>query len=78
MVLASDTPAFQEVCGDAALYFNPLNVNELADKLRLVTSHTTEYGRLEEVRKKGIERARKFSWEKMAKETLEVYNSLVL
>jgi len=75
LVLASDIPALKETCGDAALYFNPLSIDELAGKLRIVTSHTTEYGGLEELKKRGVERARKFSWRKMAKETLKVYES---
>ncbi|MBF8249956.1 MAG: hypothetical protein HW400_557 [Candidatus Levybacteria bacterium] len=77
LVLASDIPALKEVCGGAALYFNPLSVNELVDKLNLITSHTTEYRALEELRKKGIERAKLFSWRKMAKETLKIYESCV-
>lgn len=78
LVLASDIPPLRETCGNAALYFNPLSIDELTDKLNMLTSHTTEYGWLEKIRRKGIERARKFSWRKMAKETLWVYNSLAL
>lgn len=78
LVLASDIPSLKEICGGAALYFNPLSINELVDKLKMVTLHTTEYGGLEEIRKRGIERAKLFSWEKMAEETLKAYNSLEL
>lgn len=77
LVLASDIPSLKETCGNAALYFNPLSIDELADKFRMVSLHTTEYGRLEELRKKGVERARKFSWRKMAEETLQVYEDSV-
>ncbi|KKQ38253.1 MAG: hypothetical protein US55_C0010G0001, partial [Candidatus Levybacteria bacterium GW2011_GWC2_37_7] len=49
----------------------------LADKLSMIAIHNTEYKELEEVRKRGIERARKFSWQKMARETLKVYESCV-
>src|SRR3989338_9629 len=77
LVLASNIPSLKEVCGDAALYFNPLSINELADKLSMIAIHNTEYKELEEIRKRGIERARKFSWQKMARETLKVYESCV-
>lgn len=73
LVLASDIPSLKETCGDAALYFNPLSIDELAEKLNMVTLHTTEYGGLEELRRRGLERAKMFSWKKMAKETLGVY-----
>jgi glycosyltransferase involved in cell wall biosynthesis len=39
-VLASDIPVCREICGDAALYFNPCDANDLADKiLRLKNDH---------------------------------------
>lgn len=78
LVLASNIPALKEICADAAIYFNPLSVDELVDKLNMVTSHTTEYGGLENLKKKGAERIKLFSWEKMAKETLKIYSSLAL
>jgi len=73
LVLASDIPSLIETCGNAALYFNPLNINDLADKLSMVSLHTTEYGELERLRREGVRRAKLFSWRKMAKETLVVY-----
>lgn len=73
LILASDIPSLKETCGNVALYFNPLSIDELSEKLNIVTSHTTEYGMLEELRKKGIERAKFFSWKKMVQQTLAVY-----
>ncbi|OGH24806.1 MAG: hypothetical protein A3B47_00195 [Candidatus Levybacteria bacterium RIFCSPLOWO2_01_FULL_39_24] len=75
LVLASDIPSLREICGNAALYFNPLSIDELTKKLNMVTSHTTGYGRLEEIRKRGIERVKLFSWRKMARKTLKIYES---
>ena len=77
LVLASDIPSLKEICGDVALYFNPLSIDELTEKLRTVTLHTTEYEGLEELRRKGVERARLFSWQKMAKKTLGVYEGCI-
>lgn len=72
IVLASDIPALKEVCGDAAIYFNPLDVVDIRKNLELIVND-------EELRKKmigkGYKQVKKFSWEKMAKETFEVYES---
>lgn len=76
LVLASNIPSLRETCDNAALYFNPLSVKELSDKLRAVTLYTREYGRLEELRRRGVERAKLFSWQKMAKETLKIYEEI--
>ena len=74
LVLASDIPSLREVCADAVIYFDPLNVDDLSKKLTMIKFHTTEYGGL---REKGLERAKLFSWEKMAKQTLAIYEQSV-
>lgn len=72
-VVASDSSCLPEIYGQAAIYFNPLDVNDIASKIEIMI-------RGEKLRKGlialGKKRAGAFSWEKMAKETLAVYNSL--
>jgi glycosyltransferase involved in cell wall biosynthesis len=72
-VILSDIPAFREVSGNAAFYFNPYSVDAIAERMNYV------YGATEKTRqdhiKKGLERVKEFSWEDMAKKTLGVYNS---
>jgi len=64
-----------EVCGDAALYFNPTSPEELASViLRLLSDADLRQG-LEE---RGRCRAARFSWDRCAAETLEVIEGLVL
>ncbi len=75
LVLASNIPALREICGDAALYFNPFDVGDLTEKLKAIHSNDT-YHYSKNIQK-GIERAKMFSWEKMAKETLVVYESCI-
>jgi glycosyltransferase involved in cell wall biosynthesis len=62
-VLTSKQSSMQEVGGDAALYFDPHDANDMADKLMLI------YKR-EDLRKKlvlaGLERAKAYSWDKTA------------
>lgn len=69
----SDIPAFREVCGETAIYFNPKDEKDIADKLDLALKLSPE--KRGELIKKGRELLKKFSWRKMAEETLEVYNS---
>jgi alpha-1,3-rhamnosyl/mannosyltransferase len=69
-VVCSNAGAFPEVCADAALYFDPLDVDSMADALRRVV--TDSELRLELVRK-GQAREAEFSWRRSAEQTLAVY-----
>lgn len=71
LVLASDTPVFHEICQDVALYFDPHHISTIAQALELVYKQRN----FSEKKRKGKLLAKKFSWEKMAKETLAVYES---
>jgi glycosyltransferase involved in cell wall biosynthesis len=71
--VVSDIPAFREVCSDAAMYFNPTSPKSMREKMELVSSMTPKDR--DAIIKKGRERITQFSWEKMAKETLTVYES---
>jgi glycosyltransferase involved in cell wall biosynthesis len=73
-VVCSNASSLPEVVGDAARLIDPLDVNGLTDAMREVLSDT----RLRlEMREKGLLRARKFSWERNALETMEVYRKVV-
>ena len=63
-VLVSDIPVEREVCGDAALYFNPLEPSEI---LSAITQYITDTDVIKEtMRRKGFENITRFSWEKSA------------
>lgn len=70
-VLASDIPVLREVYGDAALYFNPRDTDDIADKIKLIRADKKLRADLVS---KGNTQAKKYSWRKMAEETLRVYN----
>ncbi|MBI2430669.1 MAG: glycosyltransferase family 4 protein [Candidatus Levybacteria bacterium] len=74
LVLASDTPAHHEIADDAAIYFNPNNTEDIAEKMKASYNDTHHYS---ENIEKGFERSKIFSWEKMAKETLKIYESSI-
>jgi glycosyltransferase involved in cell wall biosynthesis len=65
-VTASTAASIPEVCGEAALYFDPLDPADMAGKmLRLAR----EKGLREELASKGKARAMEFSWDKCAERT---------
>lgn len=73
-VIASDIPALQERCGDAALYCDPHRPEDIADKIQQVLGNP---GQAEALRRKGALRARQYTWEFCAKETLQVITKVL-
>ncbi len=69
-VISSNASCMPEVLGDAAVYFEP---KDTADMARVIGETIHSPARLNSMREKGYEQVKKYSWEKMAKETLEVY-----
>ena len=72
-VVTSNASSMPEVAGDAALLVDPLNAEELAFGIETVLEK--ESLRVE-MRKKGLSRAASFSWDRCAKETIEVYRKV--
>jgi glycosyltransferase involved in cell wall biosynthesis len=69
-VVVSNVSSLPEVVGDAALLIDPNSDEELAVALhRLLTDEALAAG----LREKGLARARTFSWERTAEQTLAVY-----
>jgi len=69
-VVASNATAIPEVCGDAAYYFNPLDVADMAAKIGEVLDDPKLRNHLIE---QGHEQIKKYSWQRMAEQTLAVY-----
>ena len=74
-VVASNSSSIPEICGDAAEFFDPKNIPEMAEKMAQVWIDESIRKNLIEA---GSRRALDFSWQKMAKETLEIYRDAVL
>lgn len=71
--IISNVASLPEIAGEAARFVNPLDTKELA----LAMSEFSASSQLrEEYVQKGLEQARKFDWEKTARETLAIYKSL--
>jgi len=72
-VIASKTGCSREVAGGAAILVDPYKPDEIADSIQRVLS---EEDLRKELLEKGLERAREFSWQKCARETLALFESL--
>jgi len=72
-VIASDISSIKEVAGDAARLVNPRDVAGIAEAMLDFSSNSELKN---ELTQKGLARAKDFDWEKVARETLEVYNEV--
>ncbi len=73
-VVTSNISSLPEVVGDAGILVNPENKEEIAEA---ILSILTDQNLKKTLSKKGIERAKLFSWENTAKKTLELYKKVV-
>lgn len=72
-ITASSIPVFKEVAGEAALFFDPNNIRSIASAIeRIIIDDKLR----EELIQKGNKKIKNFSWEKCAKETLDLINKL--
>jgi len=74
-VVSSDATCLPEVYGDAAWYFNPLDVHDMARSINEVLQNTELR---KELIRRGVKRASNYSWKKMAEQTLAVYEKALL
>ncbi|MFB3921676.1 MAG: glycosyltransferase family 4 protein [Terriglobia bacterium] len=73
-VVASNTSSLPEVGGDAALYVDPRNPQDIAEKVQ----RAIEDASLREVHvERGLARARVFTWRRTAEQTCAVYDELL-
>ena len=72
-VVTANVSALPEVAGDAALQVDPRNIDALAEAMGRLLSDDTLHA---DLRARGLERAKQFSWERTARETLSVYQAV--
>ena len=68
-IATSNTAAMPEVAGDAAIYFDPHNVDEMASSIGQLLADKELCNRLSE---KAVARSQNYSWEKTAESTLDI------
>lgn len=72
-VITSNTSALPEVAGDAALLVDPYDTSAITAAMEQLAESEERRGELARL---GLERAKTFSWDRMARGTLEVYRQL--
>lgn len=73
-VLASNVSSIPEVVGKAGLLFNPLSVDQIEQAIRTVM---TDKKIRDKYVKLGLQQSKNFSWDKMARTVLKVFESCV-
>lgn len=73
-VITSNTSSLPEVVGDAGIIVDPKDEDSLCQAMLTLLSN----GKLRtNLKQKGLERAKQFSWSKCADETIEIYKKIV-
>lgn len=71
-VACSNASCMPEICGDAVLYFDPHDINDMAEKIHKLYTDAQLQKKLISL---GYKHVKKFSWEKMTEETIKIYKS---
>ncbi len=72
-VITSNTASLPEVVSEAGIMVNPYDTDSLAQAMRQVLTNDKLRG---EMVRRGLEQSKKFSWKKVAEQTLEVYKEV--
>ena len=73
-VISSNASCMPEVLGNAAVYFNPNDVNDIAE---VISSTIYDPAKLSQMTQLGFEQASKYSWESMAQQTHAIYTKVL-
>lgn len=73
-VISSNVVSLPEVCGDAVIYCDPYRPDDIAKKILFLTANLSLQS---ELREKGIQRAKQFTWDKCAEETATIIKELI-
>ena len=69
-VIASKTGALPEIAGNAAAFIDPYDIDEMSDTMHKLS---TDMAFRQELIEKGYKQVKKFSWDKSAKDILELF-----
>lgn len=73
-VVSSNATCLPEIYGQAALYFDPTNTEDMAAKISEVLDSKSLRASLI---RKGYEQIKKYSWRRMAEQTLDIYKEVL-
>ena len=69
-LLMSNIEVFNEIYDNSAIYFNPLDPEDIGEKMNLLVRDPQFHQQLQQ---KSFDRSQHFNWENTARETLQVY-----
>ncbi|MBL7698385.1 MAG: glycosyltransferase family 4 protein [Chitinophagaceae bacterium] len=72
-VITSDIPALREIAGEAAVFVDPDQPAQIAEKIHFLLSAGNASGFVQ----KGLERVKMFSWQSSAEKLIELYNKIL-
>jgi glycosyltransferase involved in cell wall biosynthesis len=72
--IVSNAASLPEICGDAALYCDPLDVGSIAEKLIQLLGDSLLQDQL---RRKGLERIKQFTWQKAAAQLRQIFEEVL-
>lgn len=73
-VIAANASCLPEIYQNAALYFDPHDPQDLANKIYKVI---TDSDLCKDLSRRGIDQAKKYSWAKMSQQTWEIYQTIL-
>lgn len=74
VLLLSDIPVYREIWGEDAIFFDPYDINDIADKINyFLKMPVNEKNR---IIKKELEIIKNYSWKKTAEKTLKTYEEI--
>jgi len=73
-VITSNTSSLPEIAGDTQVTLDPRDVKAIAEAMAWVL---TDEPKRRDMRQRGLERARQFTWETTARKTLELYRRVM-
>lgn len=71
-VAASTAGSLPEILGDSAIYFNPQDTKDMAQKINIIL---TDENLRQDLTRRGRENIKKYSWDDCAQKTLALYQS---
>ncbi len=72
-VVSSQTTCLPEILGRAAVYFDPENIKDIAEKIELVFK---DKGLQEKLAQRGLEKIKEYNWLEMSRRTSNVYQAV--
>lgn len=70
-VAAASTSSLPEICGEAAAMFDPYNIKSIVEGIKMALNQKSD------LIVKGLKQVGKFTWDKVAQKTYEVYQKVV-